>query len=171
MLDHLEILLENVGDAVQEPPSQAIPRQKIPSWMRKSILWTLLPFVLLDLSMQRLARKLVRPPFIQKGSCKKRGNCCHYIMIEKGTGLFGRLYYLWFTEIHGFYPRLPTPQNYEGKKVFVMGCRHLRKDGSCGHYQLRPTVCRKWPLIEHFGHPKILKGCGFKAELRNPPSS
>ena len=31
---------------------------------------------------------------------------------------------------------------------------------------LRPAVCRKWPLIEYFGHPRILKGCGFQAVHR-----
>ena len=40
------------------------------------------------------------------------------------------------------------------------------KDGSCGQYRLRPQVCRQWPVIEHFGQPKILKGCGFSS---SPP--
>jgi Fe-S-cluster containining protein len=74
----------------------------------------------------------------------------------------GRLHTFWSTEILGFYLRDEKTYLSEGKEVRVMGCRYLQKDGSCGHYHLRPTVCRKWPLIEHFGKPRILKGCGFK---------
>jgi Fe-S-cluster containining protein len=49
-----------------------------------------------------------------------------------------------------------------------MGCRYLKQDGSCSHYRLRPSICRTWPQIEYFGHPRILKGCGFKATPRDP---
>ena len=48
--------------------------------------------------------------------------------------------------------------------MHVMGCRHLRKDGSCGDYHLRPLICRQWPVIEHFGYPKVLKGCGYASD-------
>ena len=50
-----------------------------------------------------------------------------------------------------------------------MGCRYLREDGSCSEYRLRPQVCRQWPVIEHFGYPKILKGCGFRSNPPFPP--
>ena len=50
--------------------------------------------------------------------------------------------------------------------MHVMGCRHLRNDGTCGDYHLRPLICRQWPVVEYFGYPKILKGCGYQS---NPP--
>lgn len=167
MLD-LDQALEQAGDAISAPeaPEDGIPKRWLPGFIRLPVRYFILPFVLLDLYMQKLARKIVKPPFVQKGSCKQRGNCCHYIMIEEGKGLFGRLYNFWNTQINGFYPRTKKLHFYEGKRVQVMGCRYLKKNGSCGNYRLRPLVCRKWPLIEHFGHPRILKGCGFQVEMR-----
>ncbi|MBS0605526.1 MAG: hypothetical protein KF898_00345 [Parachlamydiales bacterium] len=168
----LDELLEIAGDATEPPavPQGGIPRQWVPAWVRWPLRIIILPGVLLDLAAQRFARLLIRPPFKQEGKCLKRGNCCHYILIPQPKGLFGRLFYLWSTQILGFYPRSRRIYESEGKKVLVMGCRYLQSDGSCRHYRLRPTVCRKWPIIEYFGYPRILKGCGFKAALRNPSS-
>jgi Fe-S-cluster containining protein len=117
--------------------------------------------------MQKFARLLIPPPYVQKGGCKKRGNCCYYLMIRRPKGLLGKLFLLWNTEFQGFFPRSDEVYQYEGNRVMVMGCRYLQKDGSCKHYHLRPMVCRKWPVIAHFGRPRILKGCGFRAEPRN----
>lgn len=146
------------------PPAEGIPRQWIPFWIRQPVKWLLLPFVLVDFAMQKLARKIIRPPFKRVGKCKRRGNCCHYILIRHSTSLLGKLFYFWYTQFHGFYPRYPKPQPYDGKRMHVMGCRYLKKDGSCSQYRLRPLVCRQWPVIEHFGYPKILKGCGFRSD-------
>ncbi len=167
MLD-LDEIVDKAGDAITAPeiPKKGIPRQWLPKFIRTPIRYCILPFIFLDLTMQKLARKIVRPPFVQMGSCKQRGNCCHYIMIEEGKGWLGKLYYFWNTQIHGFYPRSDKLHIYDGKSVHVMGCRYLKIDGSCGNYRLRPMVCRKWPVIEHFGHPRILKGCGFQIGVR-----
>ncbi len=163
--ESLDALLETAGDATSPPldPPGGIPRQWLPSWIRWPLRVAFLPFVLMDLSAQRVAKWLIRPPFKQEGRCYKRGNCCHYILIPERKGLLGKLYYLWSTQVLGFYPRSKAVYESEGKKVQVMGCRYLKQDGSCGHYSLRPMVCRKWPMIEYFGYPRILKGCGFKA--------
>ena len=53
---------------------------------------------------------------------------------------------------------------YEGKEMRVMGCRYLNREGMCDQYKLRPSICRQWPKIEHFGYPRILKGCGFHCD-------
>ena len=116
--------------------------------------------------MQKIAKKLIRPPFKQEGACLKRGNCCHYVLIQHSKTLMGRLFYLWYTEVNGFYLRYKKPHNYGGKLMYVMGCRYLNDNGSCSEYRLRPLICRKWPVIESFGFPKILKGCGFRS---SPP--
>lgn len=181
----LEILLEQAADAKEPPPIdlKKIPTQWLPSWIRWPVRAIFLPFILLDLAAQRVARSLIPPPFKQVGSCLKRGNCCHYILIPKPKGLLGTLYYFWNTQVLGFYPSdggdkkrkdLPVYES-EGKEVLVMRCRYLKQNGSCSHYRLRPTVCRKWPMIEYFGYPRALKGCGFRAVLRNqipnPPDS
>lgn len=166
---NLEDMMFKAGDETEPPPPppMGIPKQKLPGFIRWPIRVFFLPFVLIDVAMQKFARILIRPPFKQVGECKRRGNCCHYIMIRKPKGILGWLFYLWNTEVNGFYPRSLEPYEYEKTRVMVMGCRYLQKDGSCKHYRLRPMVCRKWPVIEHFGHPRILKGCGFKAIPRN----
>lgn len=162
---NLEDTLSKAGEATSAPalPKGGIPPQRIPNWIRWPIRVFLLPFVLLDLFMQKIARILIPPPYKQAGKCLKRGNCCHYIMMRKPKGILGAVFQFWNTEINGFYLRSKEIHDYEGKRVLVMGCRYLEPNGSCRHYALRPMVCRKWPVIEHFGHPRLLKGCGFKA--------
>jgi Fe-S-cluster containining protein len=117
--------------------------------------------------MQEIAKMLIRPPFKQTGACHKRGNCCYYILFPKRKGWLGKLHLFWTTEVNGFYFRMKEPVESEKKSIYVMGCRYLQKNGKCGCYFLRPMVCRKWPMIEYFGFPRLLKGCGFKAELRS----
>lgn len=168
MSDLLDELLIQAAEAQEPPPppEKGIPRQWVPFFIRQPLKWLVLPFVVIDYHMQRLARKVIRPPFKQEGKCKRRGNCCHYVLIRHSTSLIGRLFYFWYTQFLGFYPRLKKPQEYEGKRMYVMGCRYLKKDGSCAQYRLRPLICRQWPMIEHFGYPRILKGCGYHS---NPP--
>jgi Fe-S-cluster containining protein len=167
----LEELLLHAGEEDAQPPEPAsgIPKQWVPGWVRWPIRALFLPLVLLDLFAQRIARQLIRPPFKQAGACKKRGACCHYILLPVSKGLFGKLFYFWNTQILGFYRRLDGTFESEGHKVIVMGCRYLSKTGKCTRYALRPAVCRKWPMIEYFGYPRILKGCGFKAVYRDEP--
>ncbi len=169
--DSLEELLLSAGEEESIPPEPpgGIPKQFVPSWIRWPIRVLFLPLVVLDLFAQRIARFLIRPPFKQIGTCKKRGSCCHYILIPAPKGIFGKLYYLWNTQILGFYRRDNGIYESEGHKVHVMGCRYLSKKGTCTRYALRPAVCRKWPMIEYFGYPRILKGCGFKAVYRTEP--
>jgi Fe-S-cluster containining protein len=164
--DLLDDLLFEAAAAKEQPPlpEGGIPKQWVPFWVRQLIKSLALPFVLIDFFMQKIARKIIRPPFKRVGKCKRRGNCCHYVLIAHSDKLIGRLFYFWYTQFLGFYKRIPTPQIYEGKKMHVMGCRHLRKDGSCGDYHLRPLICRQWPVIEHFGYPKVLKGCGYASD-------
>ena len=148
-------------------PVGGIPKQKIPGWIRWPIRALFLPFVLLDLAAQRFARLFFKTPYMQVGGCNQRGNCCFFILIPEPTNWYTKLYYFWNTEINGFYLRHPQPIEVDNKTLMVMGCRYLQKDGRCSHYRLRPTVCRQWPYIEYFGHPKILKGCGFRAVPRD----
>jgi len=148
------------------PPLGGIPRQKVPGWVRWPIRAFYLPFVCMDALMQKAAKLVIQPPYKQIGACKKRGNCCYYILLPKKKGWMNRFQIFWNTEILGFFLRDKTPCLSEGSEVYVMGCRYLNKDGSCRHYRFRPNVCRKWPLIEYFGYPRALKGCGFEAMRR-----
>ncbi len=166
--DKLEELITHAekDDGPPPLPPGGIPKQWMPGWIRWPLRVIFLPFVWIDVWAQWFARQLIRPPFKQEGQCLKRGNCCYYILIPLKKGLFGRLFYLWNTQILGFYRRSEEVYESEGKKVGVMGCRYLGDKGQCTRYLLRPMVCRKWPLIEYFGYPRLIKGCGFKAVPR-----
>lgn len=163
--------LAGTATAAPPPPEGGIPRQWLPAFIRWPLRVLMLPWVLIDLSVQRLAKKIVRPPFRQKGHCLQRGNCCHYLLLPEPKGILPRLFYFWFTQVDGFYLRQSEPMESEGQRVMVMGCRYLRDDGRCAHYRLRPMLCREWPLIEYFGRPRVLKGCGFYAEPRKKAGS
>jgi len=138
-------------------------KQRLPQYIRRPLQISLWPFIHLDLFMQRLARLGIRPPYKRVGVCKGRGTCCHTVLIKKEKGLLGTLFTLWHTEVNGFYKKQEQPIKTEQGQFHVMGCRYLKKDGSCSNYPFRPEVCRKWPDVERFGEPKILKGCGFSA--------
>jgi hypothetical protein len=162
----LNQIIEEAGDDDHKPAFVKIPKQWLPGFIRWPIKLFLLPFVWLDVMAQFVAKLLIRPPFKKAGACKKRGNCCHYILIKKSKGFSDKLDLFWHTQINGFYRRDNQVHESDGIKIYVMGCRHLQKDGKCGAYHFRPLICRMWPRIEYFGHPQILKGCGFRAEKR-----
>lgn len=168
----IEELEAVAGDATTRPPDppEGIPQQWVPSWIRWPLRVLILPFVWLDLASQKVAKMLIKTPYKQEGSCLRRGNCCHYILLAEPKGFLGRLFFFWYTQINGFFLRNPQPIKHEGHRVVVMGCRYLMKNGSCKHHRLRPTLCRQWPLIEYFGYPRILKGCGYKAVPRSTPT-
>lgn len=157
--------LDEVGEDSHKPKPQKIRRMWLPACIRWPVRTIALFFVILDSIAQKFAKKLIKPPFEMVGSCKKRGNCCYYILVAKIRSPFGFLDRFWHTQINGFYLRSPEPVDYEGKKMWVMGCRYL-KEGKCSIYRYRPAVCRNWPRIEVFGRPEMLKGCGFKTQIR-----
>jgi hypothetical protein len=159
----LQQILSEAGEEGHRPNPCPIPKQWLPSWIRWPLRSFLLPFVFLDILAQALAKKIIPPPFKKVGACKKRGNCCNYILIKKSKGLPQKLDLFWHAQVNGFYQRDKQFHDLDGMKVYVMGCRYLQKNGKCGAYLLRPMVCRAWPRIEYFGKPQILKGCGYKA--------
>jgi hypothetical protein len=165
---HLESLIADAGEPDHHPlqPKNGIPIQKLPGFIRWPVRAAFWPFMMLDLNMQKVAKWLMRTPFRQEGKCLQRGNCCTYILLPKAKGLLNGISLFWNTEILGFYLRSEELVESNGKPAYVMGCRYLKKDGKCGHYRMRPAVCRKWPMIEYFGIPRLLKGCGFRPVVR-----
>ena len=165
---NIQDLLENAGIEKGQPPLPlgGIPRQWLPAIIRWPIRAIILPFIWLDVFCQKVAKIFVPPPFVKAGKCKKRGNCCHYILVRKVKGGFGFLDLFWHTQVNGFYKRNKKPVQHGKGEVYVMGCRYLQKNGSCGRYFFRPAICRTWPRIEIFGEPEVLKGCGIYAKKR-----
>ena len=163
--ERLLLFAENSPKA-PPPPKDGLPKRWIPAFVRWGIRCFVEPFIRLDLATQWLARKILRPPMKMEGQCHQRGNCCYFILMRKGPGIFGKIRMLWHTQVNGFYIRDIDGVDVEGKSVHVLGCRYLQKDGSCKHHRLRPMLCRQWPILEDFSRPRILKGCGFKAVPR-----
>ncbi|MCX6990421.1 MAG: YkgJ family cysteine cluster protein [Chlamydiae bacterium] len=165
--EYLEDILHLAENLTSPPKVQGeIPKQWLPEWLRLILKLSYLPVLLLDLFAQKVARYIIQPPFKQVGSCKRRGNCCYFILIPQPSGTLGKIFYFWQTQVNGFFLRSLSPQDEKGKKMLVMGCRHLNEDGSCNSYKTRPSVCRRWPVIEYFGAPRVLKGCGFSPVLK-----
>ena len=164
----LEELLESSGSLKSPPlpPGGKVPRRFTPFFIRWPVKPAILPFIWLDSLAQKIAKLFIPPPFVKAGRCKKRGNCCYYILVRKTRAPFGFLDLFWHTQINGFYRRQKEPEFVDGHPVYVMGCRYLSKKGKCTRYFTRPQICRTWPRIEIFGPPEMLKGCGFFAKER-----
>ncbi len=168
MTSDLETILM-FAETAKEPPEEprsGIPPQKLPSWIRWPLRLIMLIFIFLELGAEKIAKWIIRPPFTRVGSCHRRGNCCYYILLPYVKGFLGKILSFWYTEVYGFYLREDKTFTHEGKKIQVMGCRYLQKNGACSHYFFRPKICRIWPIIEVFGRPRLLKGCGFQAKLK-----
>ena len=145
---------------------EAIPPQRWPGWIRWPLRVLALPILYLDLWSTAIVHRIWPPPYRLEGACKMRGACCHYLLMELKAGngeltYFSRLRIWWYTEINGFYFR-SFSQVSEGKNLQILSCRYLGKDNKCKHYHLRPGICRRWPRIDHFAVPGILKGCGYR---------
>ena len=166
-MNSLEDVLAHAEQASKPPPlPDDLPKQRLPKSVRYLLLSLLLPLLLIDLCAETIAKKIIRTPFIRTGACKRRGNCCHYLLFHETPKWIRWLFTFWSEELHGFFYR-GYSYEHEGKTIRVMGCRYLRSDGSCGNYRLRPKVCRTWPIVALFGRPKILKGCGYQVKLRD----
>lgn len=162
-LNDILIRAEDEGPYICFSP---IPKQRLPHTIRMLLRLIYLPVLMLDLGMQSIARKIIRPPFKRMGACKRRGNCCRFILLPQAKNLLGKVYFFWQTEVNGFYVKELSPPDETGGVIQVLGCRHLSPDGRCMSYKTRPSICRRWPVIEIFGRPNILKGCGYTAHLK-----
>ncbi|MCB9638035.1 MAG: hypothetical protein H6727_03910 [Myxococcales bacterium] len=157
------------------PPPHGIQPQRTPGWLRFSLKVLVLPFMVLDLLMQKLIQRVSPPPYQVEGACKKRGHCCHYILIGwhpmmQRWSWFGKFWLWWYTDVHGFYPRGFDVEGPGGDVAKVMSCRYLKEDGTCGQYTVRPAICRQWPRVEFTGRPHVLKGCGYRIVSTQDPS-
>ncbi len=166
--EKLDELADRAGEMDFESSFQEPPKQWLPAIIRWPVRVIILPFILLDIFTQVIAKFLIPPPYKRVGKCKKRGNCCYYIFIGDPGNLLGKLHHIWNTQVNGFFDRIGKITHYAGKRGRLYGCRYLQKSGKCGCHKLRPSICRKWPLIHHFGRPQILKGCGFMPKSKNP---
>lgn len=151
------------GSPHKTPPT----KQWLPGFIRWPLRVLVLPLILLDQTMQKLAKFIIKPSYKQVGGCSRRGNCCHRVLISKPkNSILKRLIHFYYTQVYGFYTVKPHTVEDEGDNYYVMGCRYLTKRGSCKHHRLRPTVCRQWPRIEYFDRPRLIKGCGYRPILR-----
>ena len=132
--------------------------------------------ILLDLGCMRLVQCVIRPRYVLRGRCQKRGLCCRNIValppapMRRRPALM-RLFAQFHRLMHNFRVVARTD---DGGLIFA--CGHLRSDGRCGIYRYRPRLCRNYPVLPFFGPPMLLPGCGYRVAPRvvdrmRPPSS
>lgn len=147
-------------------PELGIPPRKLPRFLRYFLRTFVLPFVILDTWAQKAVRVFLKTPYRQEGACKKRGYCCHHLLAAKSETWLDRLQDFWNTQVNGFYFRDFEYEDSQKELWRVMSCRYLKKNGLCGNYFFRPSICRQWPRIEVFSRPQVMKGCGYRAVKR-----
>lgn len=123
-------------------------------------------FTLLDLACARLVQRCVRPRYVLRGRCQKRGLCCQNIVAQPPRLIRRRprllqLFAHFHRVMHNFHVVARTD---DGGLIF--SCGHLKTDGRCGIYRYRPRICRDYPVLPFFGPPQLLPGCGYRVAPR-----
>lgn len=128
----------------------------------------ILSLVILDNFLTNLTKKIFKTRWILTGKCRQCGDCCRRIVLtmtpaQVKSELFTDLSVRWISWLFGF--ELIEIDQEDHSLIF--SCRHLTVDNKCDNYFWRPNVCRNYPLVDYFEEPKLLPGCGFKAELHS----
>lgn len=121
---------------------------------------------------RRFGQILLRTEYKVAGGCKKRGACCHHVLLQwypilDRWPVLGRIVLWKYTRLYSFYDRGYTWEIEDGLMGRVLGCHALQPDGSCGEYRVRPLVCRSYPELPLLGKPMVLKGCGYRFVRRD----
>jgi len=121
---------------------------------------------------RRFGTVLLRTEYKLDDGCKKRGACCHHLLLEWSPvfdryPLLGRFVLFKHTHLYSFFDRGYTWEIEDGVYGRVLGCNALREDNTCGEYRTRPLICRAFPELPLTGKPALLKGCGFTFARRD----
>lgn len=115
---------------------------------------------------RRFGSVLLQTEYKIAGGCKKRGACCHHVLLE-WLPIFDKHPWmarivLWkLTRFYSFYDRGYAWEVQDGLIARVLGCHALLPDGRCGEHRIRPLFCRTYPELPLVGKPLVLKGCGY----------
>lgn len=124
--------------------------------------------VLLDNALAHFIKSWFPKKWKITGKCRQCGNCCREIYLkitpaQLQSPLFTNLAIRWISWLFDFnLLRIDYENHY-----LIFNCQHLTSEGKCNHYFWRPNICRNYPLVDYFEKPKLLPGCGFKAELNH----
>lgn len=129
-------------------------------------------FIIILNSGRRFGTILLQTEYKLTAGCKKRGACCHHILLEWSPlfdrfPLLGRIILWKYTRLYSFFDRGYTWEIQDGLMARVLGCHALQSDGSCGEYRIRPLICRAFPELPLTGKPRLLKGCGYEFVRRD----
>lgn len=88
------------------------------------------------------------------------GHCCRRFALEKSPSELQSEYLQWKKDPHSKHtPGIETIANMviplkssQNGKEHLYTCKHLQSNGDCGIYEVRPQMCRDFPLP---------KGCHF----------
>jgi hypothetical protein len=123
-------------------------------------------FVQMELLAMRVMRFFVKPRFVLRGQCQRRGVCCTMIVgnppgfVKRTPALLGV-----FVALHRVIYNFHVVNRGESGEV-IFSCGHLQSDGRCGIYRFRPLLCRNYPILPFFEPPRPLPGCGYRVVPR-----
>lgn len=154
--------------AQPDAPRRGLVRRALHRVARE-LVWILVE--IMDLG-RRFGQILLRTEYKVDGGCKKRGACCHHILLEWSPildryPLLGRLVLWKLTRFYRLYDRGYTWEVEDGLMARVLGCHALLPDGRCGEHRIRPMFCRTYPELPILGKPAVLKGCGYSFVRRD----
>ena len=120
----------------------------------------------IDLLLNFYINKFFPTQYIRKGFCKKRGVCCSNLAIGISSFILKRpLYKTFVIKMFSFFYNFDLKGESYEDNVLIFNCRYL-VDNQCSIHRFRPFICRRYPLVNFFGKPKVLPGCGYTFKKR-----
>ena len=103
-------------------------------------------FMLMELGVLELLRKIFKPKFVVTGQCQRRGTCCTMIVGDPPRFVKQRQYLLGlFVGYHRVLHKFKAVNRGDNGEV-IFSCGYLQTDGRCGIYRHRPFICRNYPI-------------------------
>jgi Fe-S-cluster containining protein len=116
--------------------------------MARGLATTLVPRNCHDIVRRRVARDIVHLGSVRKMDldCIACGACCRHNRVELDKSDVARLEAAGRSDLL----RMPYSRRSDGKLVMLLAaegrCLHLGRQNGCGIYEVRPTMCREFPV-------------------------
>ena len=102
------------------------------------------------------------------GECLQCGRCCqNLILYSKGKPVKTLKSFYALLKKHPFYANFNLIPSKKENSPLHFSCSCLQSNNTCGQYENRPEICRKYPSSSMFIHGgNLLKDCGYRVLSR-----